>query len=112
LPRDLDWFRCQDRDVEWSQRRPTPYNLTLTRDERAALDWTGDASAAGAIHYLLLWLESAVEPEDADWDSADPITFTMSEHVACSVRAIVEGGLDCLSAPLVRKFQRFSAQIV
>jgi hypothetical protein len=34
------------------------------------------------------------------------------DHAAWSVRELVENGLDRFSAPLIRKFQEFSAAIV
>ena len=55
------------------------YTLTLTRPERAAIDWIGDRYSHG--HDLYLQLCRADWGDAEGWDDQEPITFTMMSMV-------------------------------
>lgn len=90
------------------------YTLTLTRDERKAIDWVGSRYDHGDKLYSVL---SAAQwaPDDADWDSMGDITFTMPENVAWRVADIInadDGSLACFADELKAKLWDFAAKIV
>lgn len=91
------------------------YHLTLTHDERAALDWVGGRYPHGHDLYKLLWVESTANPDDADWDSPNDIEFAIPEHVAWQIGEMGSEGnyqWDCFAEPLSRKLTDFCMQIV
>jgi hypothetical protein len=61
------------------------YSLTLTADERAAIDWVGYRYSNGDELYNLLWGASKQSPDDADWDDPRDITFSIPESVAWAI---------------------------
>lgn len=67
------------------------YRLTLTGQERRAINWIGNRYAHGDKLAHLLWIECEY-PNDADWLGADDITFTISEYCAYEIKEI---GYDC-----------------
>ena len=91
------------------------YHLTLTCDERRAIDWVGYRAHCGDALYRLLWGESPHEPDDADWDDPRPITFHIPEHVAWRIRDNWEEedcGWYCFGDELSAKLDRLINSIV
>jgi hypothetical protein len=58
------------------------YQLELTREERAAMDWIGDRYFHG--HDLAMLLSGLSE---VDWESDETIDYRIPEHVAWAWRA-------------------------
>jgi hypothetical protein len=89
----------------------TPYHLTLTHEERQAIDSKNNLYEHGDdLHRFLLM--GTTDPQDAAWDSTDTIIFAVSEHVARKIARIVDSGVHYFEPPLVRKFQELSDAIV
>ena len=91
------------------------YHLTLTADERKALDWVGDRYAHGHDLYKLLWVHCEPEGNEEDWDSPNPINFEVSEDVAWQIAAIgeeCEYRWDCFAPQLAEKLTAFCVSIV
>jgi hypothetical protein len=99
-----------------------PYKLTLTKEERKAIDWIGNRYPHGHDLYRLLWIESKVENEScinpwdlADWGYDEDITFLIPESVAWEIDAMGLGSCykwDCFSDELVIKLNAFCGQLV
>ncbi len=88
------------------------YRLTLTREERKAIDWVGPRYAHGNDLFSVL-LDYI--PEDKEWDSEEDITFNLPEHVAWRIREIAEEvnhQWDCFSEALSRKMEDFLEKVV
>jgi len=86
------------------------YKLTLTHDERQAIDWVGNRYAHGDELGLLLreWTE-------AEWDDEHDITFVLPEHVAWWIQDIGEEEeyrWTCFAPSFVHKLDQFVAGIV
>lgn len=88
------------------------YELTLTKSERAAIDWIGNRYRHGDELYRLLWVESTQTPDDVDWDADCDVQFRIPENVAWTISEIIGEGLDCFGPELVRKLQRLQDRIV
>lgn len=91
------------------------YKLTLTLGERRAIDWVGYRYSHGDKLYSLLWADSTQTPDDADWDDARDITFSIPEHVAWEIREIGEECdylWDCFADELSCKLTDFCLSIV
>lgn len=88
------------------------YTLTLTHDERAAIDWIGDRYAHGYDLYRLL---SDTLPEAAEWDSPEDITVQMKESTAWELLEIADEcnyRWDCCSRDLAAKLTEFCMKVV
>ncbi len=91
------------------------YHLTLTHEERKAIDWVGYRYGHGDNLYSLLWAQSEQTPNDVDWDSPQDITFAIPEHVAWEIQEIAEEceyRWDCFADSLASKLTDFCGQIV
>jgi len=97
------------------------YQLTLTADERKAIDWIGYRYGHGNALYKLLWIECEANPIGPSLDLYDgwcdicPIMFTIPEHVAWQIRQIgeeCEFRWDCFSQELAAKLSYFCDSIV
>ncbi len=88
------------------------YTLTLTHDERRAIDWIGDRYRHGVELCDLLAECPATGDGDDMWNGNDDITYTVPEHVAWQIGDIVREGLDCFSPALVAKLTAFADAIV
>lgn len=99
------------------------YTLTLTHDERKAIDWIGHRYAHG--DYLRRMLDDSsvvrynvpfnITEEDIFWDIEHEITFNIPEHIAWEIRDIVYSNgcsLECFSDELKAKLIHFSEQII
>jgi hypothetical protein len=91
------------------------YRLTLTKEERKAIDWIGNRYPHGNDLYLLLWAKSEPIPDDMDWDAEGEMEFLIPEHIAWEIDAMGLGSCykwDCFSDELVIKLNAFCGQLV
>ena len=92
------------------------YTLTLTHEERKAIDWVGHRYMTGYWLYALLWLESdTIHNPDVEWDDKIDITFSFPEYIAWRVKekGEMEDNLwPCFSTELKAKMQAFVDSIV
>lgn len=91
-----------------------PYTLTLTKDERKAIDWVGHRYSNGNDLYKLL-TDGEMTPDDRDWSDDGDITFKVPEAVAWEIKENAEaedGFWPCFSGELASKMQRFIDGIV
>lgn len=102
----------------------TPYQLTLTSNERRAIDWVGHRYAHG--DELGDVLTDAVQVGGEEWDSPADITFHLEEHQGWAIREIGmanyndeegenpkgEFRWDCFAPALVRKLTILCDNIV
>ena len=91
-----------------------PYKLTLTMEEREAINWIGDRYGHGdSLYKLLLRCESNDESND-DWNQ-DEITYQIPENVAWQINEIGEESnflWDCFADDLAQKMSEFCMAIV
>lgn len=86
------------------------YQLTLTANERKAIDWIGNRYSHGNELYSILWGHCLQSPDDACWDFEGEITFTVPEVAAWTIADIAEESeyrWDCFSEELAAKMQAF-----
>ena len=107
------------------------YKLTLTPDERAALDFVGYRYLHGDELYRLLWVESswaALHPQtgavlagvdldgnEIQWDSKVDLEFRVEEHIAWQIQQIRDddaGDWTCFAPRLKEKLNEFCDKIV
>lgn len=92
------------------------YKLTLTKEERKAIDWVGNRYSNGWDLYRLLWKgDYLLAQSDIEWDSDCDITFKIPEHVAWQIKENSEsedGFWPCFADELASKMQRFVDAIV
>jgi hypothetical protein len=96
------------------------YTLTLTLDERRALDWIGGRYRHGdeLINILCesVWSRKPnpiIHDDDLDWEGNHDITFSIPERLAWTIPDIVhQDGLACLSDELVKKIVDLMERIV
>lgn len=89
------------------------YQLTLTADERRAIDWVGNRYAHGNDLYSALCDCPCQTPEDADWDADCDITYHVPEHVAWAIGEVIDAdNLACFGDGLREKLYRFQGQII
>ena len=90
------------------------YQLTLTSEERKAVDWIGGRYEHG--HYLFkLLCDCKWIPNDVDWDSKEDITFKIPEYVSWHIKEIGERcnyAWDCFANELNVKLTNFCLSIV
>ncbi len=84
------------------------YELTLTFDERRAIDWIGHRYFHGDDLYELL---SDCYDGEVVWDDPEDITFAIPEHVAWEIRDGI-GALECFNDELKFKFLVFCDEVV
>lgn len=87
------------------------YRLTLTREERKAIDWVGYRYRHGDELYRLLWPLNHT-PSEADWDADCEITFVVPEAIAWLIAGIIDEDLDCLSPAFAGKLIEWRSKIV
>lgn len=92
----------------------TPYSLTLTHDERRAIDWIGNRYSHGNRLFDLIMADSVDMPEEAIWNEPGDITFHMPERIAWGIKDIVESNdnLACFSDEFRSKLYDFVGGIV
>lgn len=100
------------------------YKLTLTAEERKAIDWIGNRYGHGDDLYRILWLEcicrrsdngkvAGIEPDE--WNDDCDIEFTIPEHAALGIKKIAEDdGWDwtCFDEKLASKFNTLCFQVI
>lgn len=95
-----------------------PYTLTLTREERKAIDWIGGHYRHGTELASILIVKCFWDDGEGcltDWESPYDIKFSMPEHVAWEIKDIIDennGALECFDRELVKKLYKFCDQIV
>jgi len=88
------------------------YLITLTYDERRAIDWVGNRYWHGNELSNLLILRCEYDP-DLSWSDDGDITFRIPEHVAWEMQDLIEAdSLTCFDAELVSKLNDFCRRIV
>lgn len=90
------------------------YELTLTKNERSAIDWIGHRYAHGDDLREQLDKSTIILPhDDAEWDGDYDITYQVPENVAWAINVIIAAdNLACFSDDMISKLLDFSAQIV
>lgn len=91
------------------------YRLTLSAEERRAIDWIGWRYAHGVYLYRLLWANCDQSPNDVDWDSEGDITFHVPESIAWQINKVGEAcdyHWDCFGPELSAKLTSFCMAIV
>lgn len=100
------------------------YTLTLTREERKAIDWVGFRYAHGTELYQALadcnWhaqhrVSDSADELDIAWDGDYDITFLIPECVAWEIHNIGEDCnwlWDCFSPELSYKLNQFCFTVV
>jgi hypothetical protein len=89
------------------------YTLTLTRQERQAIDFVGHRYAHGDDLYDVL--TDAEWEDDCEWDDDCDITFTLAEYLAWDINSIgndSEFRFDLFSGELCEKITLFCDGIV
>lgn len=67
------------------------YTLTLSKQDRSAIDFVGDRYSNGTDLYKALQGNGVSQsPDDADWDDPRDITYSLPEHVAWGIRERAE----------------------
>lgn len=116
-------------EIAFEKNSPTPYSLTLSRAERAAIDWVGRRYGNGDdLYSVLLGCEwgpaTLVQPFSKEWvviewiDDGE-ITFHLSESQAWEIRDIGknedgdnEYNWPCFDNALTEKMNSFCESIV
>jgi hypothetical protein len=85
------------------------YRLTLTRDERSAIDWIGDRYWNGDTLSDLLWSDYE---GDVEWDDDKDITFSVPWDKAQEIAEYVEDEfIPCFDDELTKKINMFAAVV-
>jgi len=92
------------------------YSLTLSLDERKAIDWIGNRYAHGQdLYEALMCSDTQMSPDDADWTSPVDIIFTIPEYIAWQINDIgAESNYlwDCFAPAFAGKLTQFCFRIV
>tara|TARA_Y100000034_G_C6682479_1_gene300055 strand:- start:376 stop:660 length:285 start_codon:yes stop_codon:yes gene_type:complete len=93
------------------------YTLTLTHEDRKAIDWVGHRYSNGDDLFDLLWDSIVVGPAivGKKWDDDIDITFHIPEHIAWQIKENAEqedGFWPCFADELAIKMQAFCDSIV
>ena len=91
------------------------YQLTLSLDERKAMDWIGDRYFHGYELFRILWCDCEAEDENIDWSDEQDITFIVPEHLAWEINEELEKEdkqLACISEEFKEKLLTFCDSIV
>jgi hypothetical protein len=102
-----------------------PYTLTLTHDERQAIDWVGYRYPCGDEFRKLLTNSrvSSDTPEDIEsgvgywlsgWESNQDITYSIPESIAWGINDLLgePGSIACFEPSFVSKLWEFMERIV
>lgn len=87
------------------------YTLTLTANERNAIDWVGGRYPHGDDLRKILWKSNS----DEQWDSSGDVTYQIPEHLAWEIGEMGRECnyiWDCFSIPLAKKLDDFCMEIV
>lgn len=92
---------------------PRPYSLTLTREERKAIDWVGYRDWNGDELRSILEGGTGPEYDGNEWYSDDEFTFKLSEADAWTVRECAEeDGIPHFADSLATKIVELIESIV
>lgn len=74
------------------------YSITLSKEDRQAVDWIGSSYSHGSDLKQILESEEVNAIPDESWDSDLAITYHLPEYKAWELKEIVEeGNLDCIN---------------
>lgn len=94
------------------------YRLTLTKNDRKAIDWIGDRYSHGHdLFKLICQADWEVNEElpilEFDWESDLDMTFVLPEILAWELQDLLEDShFECFSGELVAKLLNFMGAIV
>lgn len=95
------------------------YQLTLSKDERRAIDWVGHRYGNGSSLRAILtrsgWTPEELDGEEITWDSACDLTFSVPEHLAWQIQELAEEddfSWPCFAPALAHHLQDFVDSIV
>jgi hypothetical protein len=91
------------------------YKLTLSVNERKAIDWIDYRYSHGYALSILLWSTYIDDDNEPSWYDDVDIIFTIPEHTAWKIRDIVKQNnysLECFSDEFRSKLIHFCEQIV
>lgn len=96
-----------------------PYTLTLTADERRAMDWIGGRYWWGDDLRAVLMGDCLMMDDEterhSEWDDNTDLTFRVPEHVAWTIQSELEaedGFMPCAGRELSAKLRQFCDSIV
>lgn len=86
------------------------YTLTLSRDERRAVEWVGNRYWNGdEFRFILMDCIN----HGSEWDDAGPVTFFVDEFQAWNILDLSRSdGWTCFSPAFVDKLELFLEKIV
>lgn len=85
------------------------YRLTLTKDERRAIEWVGNRYWNGDEFRSILM--DGIN-HGSEWDDDGPVTFFLEESQAWNILDLSRDGWTCFSPALVDKLELFLEKIV
>lgn len=93
------------------------YKLTLTKSERAAIDWVGYRYWHGSDFYRVLsrceWQPDKLDWDDCDWDGDYDITFVIPEKHALVIKEhLLSDSLACFAPELCEKLNKLVEEII
>jgi len=101
------------------------YKLTLTKEDRKAIDWIGDRySGAPAVYHACSIaahdaINAGASEESYDWDENGDITYVIPEYLAWGISEAAESDMDgghsawpCFAPSLRDKLNSFLDSIV
>ncbi len=92
------------------------WQLTLTLDERRAIDWVGHRYAHGDTLFRILTTECPTQPEEFEWAEPGDVVFTIpSETVLWMIDEVgqeCEYLWDCFAPVLAAKLQTLCDEVV
>lgn len=88
------------------------YKLTLTKEERKAIDWIGHRYRHGNELRDILDYSPQTDGAELEWDDGGAATYDLSESDAWTICEIVEEGLDCFDPDLCAKLHDFAEGVV
>ena len=91
------------------------YTLTLTRNERKAIDFVGGRYAHGDELSAILFEAGLEMDEYLDWQNPEDITYNIPEHLAWQILEVAEAEeyrWDLFGPELAQKMNEFCERIV
>ena len=88
------------------------YEITLTSEERRAIDWIGNRYFHGDPLFGFLWDIKVITTEiETDWSDKDPITFKIPHEIAHMICDELEFPLTHFADELNEKFKAFCKEV-
>jgi hypothetical protein len=89
------------------------YRLTLTRDDRSAMDWIGQRYSHGNALWSKLELSEGVEISGSEWDQEGDRCYVIPEGVAWDVAELMrQDDMTCIGGALTVTFTKFINAII